>query len=205
MYKIIFLLFSLLILGCSSKKPNLDKDTDLGLHKKIFKYIKNENLDDADNTFLDLEADYPSSIYIKSDLLNLFLAHLNDEEYQLAKFYLNEYEKRFASEKEIEWCEFQKIRIDFLRYSNAYTNQELLLTIQKEAQTYLQQFPNSPFSLEVSTILSKDNLTIDYLNDKIKRLYIKLDKPKAAKEYNVTIPKNSKPPYIPWYKKIFYW
>ena len=205
MYKIIFLAFSLLILGCSSKKPNLDKETDLGLHKKIFKYIKNENLDDADNTFLDLEADYPSSIYIKSDLLNLFLAHLNDEEYQLAKFYLNEYEKRFASEKEIEWCEFQKIRIDFLRYSNAYTNQELLLTIQKEAQNYLEQFPNSPFSLEVSTILSKDNLTIDYLNDKIKRLYIKLDKPKAAKEYNVTIPKNSKPPYIPWYKKIFYW
>jgi outer membrane protein assembly factor BamD len=48
-------------------------------------------------------------------------------------------------------------------------------------------------------------LTNLYLDDKISKLYKKEHKIKAAKEYKKEIPKNSNPPKVPWYKKIFYW
>jgi len=56
---------------------------------------------------------------------------------------------------------------------------------------------------EVNTIYIKTLLTKLYLDDKIYKLYKKLDN--KAKIKKPKIPKNSIPPYIPWYKKIFYW
>ena len=199
MYKILFLI-PLLFLACANK-PKKEVKTSLEIHQKLKKDINNAFLDEADNDLLDLEAEYPSSPYIKSDLLILYLAHLKNEDYLLAKFYLNQYEKRFASTKEIPWCEYQKIKIDFLSYQNAYTNQKKILDLLKKCEQYNISFPNSTFLPEVNTIYIKTLLTKLYLDDKIYRLYKKLgDKVKKPK-----IPKNSIPPYIPWYKKIFYW
>ena len=154
---------------------------------------------------MSLEADFPASIYIKSDLLALYLAHLHIQEYDLAKFYLNQYEKRFASSKEIPWCEYQKIKMDFLKYDHAYTNQKALLDLIKECQEYKINFPNSTFLPEVNTIYVKALLTNQYLNAKIYKLYKKLYGEKEAQSYKTQIPKNSLPPHVPWYKKIFCW
>ena len=70
---------------------------------------------------------------------------------------------------------------------------------------FLKHYNNSPFAPEVSRLLAKAELTNKYLNDKISKLYKKLDKPKASKLFETKIPENSKPPVIPWYKKLFYW
>jgi len=203
MYKILFLI-PLLFLACSHK-ANKEIKTSLQIHQKLKKDINSVLLDDADNDFMDLEANYPSSPYIKSDLLILSLAHLKNEEFDLAKFYLNQYEKRYASIKEIPWCEYQKIKITFLKYQNAFTNQKELLDLKKSCENYKLKYPNSIFLPEVNTIYIKTLLTINYLNDKINKLYKKMDKPKAAKKFKTELPKNSLPPHIPWYKKLFYW
>jgi len=196
----------LFIAGCS-KNPEVTRDykTSLINHIQIKKDIDNENLDRADNDFMSLEADFPASIYIKSDLLALYLAHLKMKEYDLAKFYLNQYEKRFASSEEIPWCEYQKIKMDFLKYDHAYTNQKALLDLINECKIYKTNFPNSIFLPEVNTIYVKALLTNQYLNVKIYKLYKKLYGEKIAKNHKASIPKNSIPPYVPWYKKIFYW
>ena len=205
MIKKLLLASSLLFLiGCSNKAHKEFK-TDLQLHKKIKQDLKNAYYDKADNDFMSLEADYPGSHYIKSDLLALYLAHLQNEDYILAKFYLNQYEKRFASINEIPWCEYKKIKIEFLKYQNAYTNQAEILNILNMCQNFKENYPNSEFLPEINTIYTKVNLTNEYLNKKINKLYKKLDKPKAAKLYKTKIPKNAKPPVVPWYKKLFYW
>ncbi|NPA10901.1 MAG: outer membrane protein assembly factor BamD [Epsilonproteobacteria bacterium] len=201
MIKILPLLL-LLFAGCATKyqKPK----TALQTHNLIYKAVQNDNLDKADELFLTLEADYPASFYIKDDLLILYKAHKDYGEFELAKFYLNEYEKRFANQKEIEWCEYKKIYLDFLSYQNAYTNQGKILDLLNEAKAYKLNYPNSTYIYEVNTIYIKTLLTNLYLSDKIKHLYKKLGKIKAAKEINATIPKST-PPQVPWYKKLFYW
>ncbi len=196
----------LIITGCS-KNPSVSKDykTSLINHIQIKKDINNANLDRADNDFMSLEADFPASIYIKSDLLALYLAHLSNEEYDLARFYLNQYEKRFASSEEIPWCEYQKIKMDFLKYDHSYTNQQALLDLINECKKYKINFPNSTFLPEVNTIYIKTLLTNQYLNDKINKLYKKLYGKKYVIKNKTKIPSNSIPPYVPWYKKLFYW
>ena len=204
MIKSLLAFFLIFLVGCSHK-ANKNFKTDLQIHEKIKKDINSAFLDNADNDFMSLEADYPGSPYIKSDLLALFLAHLENEDYILAKFYLNQYEKRYASIDEIPWCEYKKIKIEFLKYKNAYTNQAEILNILNMCKNYKQNYPNSEFLPEVNTIYTKVYLTKEFLDKKISKLYKKLDKKKAAKFYNTKIPKNAKEPVIPWYKKIFYW
>jgi outer membrane protein assembly factor BamD len=195
-----------LFLACSNKNVvHYENLTALKWHERISTDVKENNLDQADDDFLSLEAEHPASPYIKTDLLILALAHANIGEFEVAKFYLNQYEKRFASSEEIPWVEYEKIKFDFIKYSNPYTNQKDLLSLIENCKKYLKFYPNSQFKYEVNTILAKAELTKKYLNDKIYKLYKKLDKPKAAKEFKTEIPKNSEPPYVPWYKKIFYW
>ena len=206
MTKKILLIPMFLFLGCSTKNVTHSENlTALSWHYKIYKDLQDSNLDQADEDFISLEAEHPSSIYIKIDLINLFLAHQQVQEYDLALFYLNEYEKRYATPEEIPWIEYQKIKLNFLKYDNAYTNQKQLLDLIAMCKDFLKHYNNSSFTPEVSTILAKAELTNKYLNDKISKLYKKLDKPKASKLFKTKIPKNSKPPVIPWYKKLFYW
>ncbi len=203
MRKILFLI-PLFFLACSHQ-PNKNSHNELKIHQQLRKDIQNYYLDNADDDLMNLEAEFPSSPYIKSDLLILYLAHLKNEDYILAKFYLNQYEKRFASAAEIPWCEYQKIKIDFLSYKNAYTNQKKILDLMNECKNYKLNYPNSTFLPEINTIYIKSLLTNKYLDDKIYKLYKKLGKNKAAQKYKTNIPKNSRPPYVPWYKKLFYW
>jgi len=203
--KLLFAFLMLFLAGCANKDANKQFNTDLQIHQQIKKDLINESFDKADNDFMSLEANYPGSPYIKSDLLALYLAHLQNKDYILANFYLNQYEKRFASIEEIPWCEYKKIKIKFLQYKNSYTNQEEILHILNMCKIYKQNYPNSEFLPEVNTIYTKVYLTNKYLNKKISKLYKKLGKPKAAQVYETKIPKNSQPPVIPWYKKLFYW
>jgi outer membrane protein assembly factor BamD len=204
--KTLLILPLLFFLGCSNKSLNKAENlTALKWHNKIYKDIQNENLDQADDDFISLEAEHPSSIYIKTDLINLFLAHQTIEEYDLALFYLKEYERRYATLQEYPWIEYQKIKLNYLKYQNAYTDQEKILDLIRMCKNYLHNYPASNFKPEVNTILAKAELTNKYLDDKISKLYKKLEKEKASKLYKTKIPKNSKPPVIPWYKKIFYW
>ncbi len=202
---LLFAILVLFFLGCSNKNKIPKNLTPNQLHSLLYKDIQNNDLDSADNVFMEIEADYPNSFYIKSDLLTLYFAHLKNEDFKLAKFYINEYEKRFAGINEIPWCEYQKIKIDFLSYQNAYTNQGKILSLLDECKNYKVKYPNSSFIYEVNTIYVKTLLTNLYLNDKIYKLYKKEHKINAAEKYKVKIPKNAKEPYIPWYKKIFYW
>jgi|GEM_PF-2476669 len=191
-----------LLAGCGGR--NFKDYSPVQLHKEILKAGRNNDLDDADDAFLEMEGQYPNSPYVPIDALGLALLHGMEGEYQLAGEYLDIYKKRFADRDGIEWAEYQKVKFLFKSYVNPYTDEELLKKILGRAGYFLRSYPNSPYRYEVATIWVKTKLTLLYLNHQIDNLYKKLGDSNTT-IYNGKIPPNSQPPDIPVYKKVFYW
>jgi outer membrane protein assembly factor BamD len=140
-----------LVTGCA-KKDDISNQTAYFWHNSIYVNITKHNLDVADDRFTSLEIEHPNSQYIPIDLLNLAMAHLYNEEFQLAEFYINEYEKRYANRYEKEWCEYQKAKIRFLSLTNAYTNQKKLEDTLKFVNSVLDNYPDSIYIYELNTM-----------------------------------------------------
>jgi len=194
-----------LFTGCAQKEKFISNQTALYWHNEIYKHIDQMDLDSADDKFTSLEVEHPNSPYIPIDLLILAQAHQNIGEYQLAEFYITEYEKRYANRYEKEWCEYKKAKIRFLSFTNAYTNQKELQNTLNLVNSVLINYPNSIYRYELNTMKKKLELSILVFNNNIAKLYNKLDKPKAAKIYEQNITTPYIPPKIPWYKRLFYW
>jgi len=204
--KKLLLIFSIFfIAGCASKNSDISNQTALFWHQAIYKDITHYNLDNADDKFTSLEIEHPNSKFIPIDLLNLFRAHYENEEYILASFYLNEYKKRYANHSEKEWCDYTDIKLKFFSIKNSYTNQKKVLDTLSLTGKVLDRYPNSPYNYELKTIKEKLLDTKIVFNNRIANLYKKLDKPKAAQLYYNENNNSIIKPTIEWYKKIFYW
>jgi len=193
-----------LFTGCASDK-DITNQTALYWHNNIYKNINNLNIDLADDKFTSLEVEHPNSPFIPIDLLILAKTHLKNGEYQLAEFYIDEYEKRYANRYEKEWSEYTKAKIRYLSLTNPYTNQKKVTDTLNFVNNVLEKYPNSVYKYELNTIKKKLELTQIVLNNEIANLYNRLDKPKSAKLYEKNTTQKIIPPHIPWYKKIFYW
>jgi len=206
MKKIILPTIFLLLVGCSSKQEEISNQTALFWHNKIYKSLNLADLDKADDYLTSLELEHPKSEFIKTDLLVLFKAHKDYGDYELAKFYIDEYKKRYAKKSNYDWCDYKKLQIDFISITHAYTNQVKIDNLISKIKKYKIEYPNSRYMNEVNTILIKLTSTKLFFDKEIAHLYKKLDYPKAAKIYetNSSI-KNITPPHIPWYKRMFYW
>ena len=197
-------LIALSFFGCAQKKE-ISNQTALFWHKNIQKDLSHLNIDKADNDFTSLELEHPNSKFIPVDLLVLFNAHYKNEEYELAKFYLNEYKKRYANKYEKEWCDYMNIKIDFFSITNPYTNQKKVDDLLIKTKNIIKKYPNSVYNYELNTIKTKLTITQKLFKNQIANLYKKLDKPNATNLYKTDIDKNVIPPHIPWYKQLFYW
>jgi outer membrane protein assembly factor BamD len=196
----------LLFAGCSSKQEKISDQTALFWHNRIYKSLDSVDLDKADEALTSLELEHPKSEFIKQDLLALYKAHKDYEDYELAKFYLNEYKKRYARKYEYDWCDYKELETDFFSISNSYTNQVKIDELISKIENYKKIYPNGRYISEADTILIKLTSTKLFLNKEISNLYKKLDYPNAAKIYdNNTSTKDLTPPYVPWYKSMFYW
>jgi outer membrane protein assembly factor BamD len=194
-----------LFTGCASKQKNIQNQTALYWHNSIYHNISQIDLDTADDRFVSLEVEHPNSQYIPIDLLLLAQVHEKNGDYQLALFYMNEYEKRYANRYEKEWCEYKKAKIKFFALKNAYTNQKEVQNTLIFINNILNKYPNSVYNYELNTMKKKLELTTLIFDNQISTLYKKLDKPKAAKLYKRDIKTPVIPPQIPWYKRLFYW
>jgi len=196
-------LIALSFLGCSHKE--VSHQTALFWHTSIYNNIEIQNLDTADERFTSLEIEHPLSPFIPIDLLSLAQAHIENDEFQLAEFYINEYEKRYANKQEIEWCEYKKAKIRFKSIKNAYTNQQKIDSTIRFISNIINTYPNSIYNYELNTIKAKLISTKISFNNEIANLYKKLDKPKSAELYEINTTKKIIPPQVPWYKQLFYW
>ncbi|WP_281950441.1 outer membrane protein assembly factor BamD [Nitrosophilus kaiyonis] len=186
----LMIIFIVMISGCSSKKETEYNKPAIYWYEKIIKSVSSSNLDRADEYFTSLESEHISSPLIPEAMLILAQAHMDNEEYLMASFYLDEYIKRYSTAKKREFAEYLKIKSSFLGFKNINRDQKLLNDTIQNALNYKKMYPNSEFIPLVDTILTKLYMTEYILNKNIMLLYQRRDKPKAAKIYEEKLKKS---------------
>lgn len=207
------ILVSLVLLfavGCSTKtKSAIYNKPALYWYNEIIKEVKNQDLEKADDYFTSLSSEHVESPLLPTSMLILANAHMLDEEYILANFYLDEYIKRYGDRKNSEYAKFLKIKANFDSFSNPNRNQKLLLDTIASTKVFISSYPNSQYLPMVNTILVKLRLANLQTSGEIASLYKRLDKPKASKIYEKKITSSSLKnanmikPHVPWYRAWF--
>ena len=177
-------LLSLLLAGCAGKRTEETYNKPAAYwYKEILKKVAAGNMDKADDAFTSLASEHVASPYLKEAMMILYRVHLEEEEYLMAQYYLDNYIKRYATSRNIEYLKYLKIKTKFAQFKHPKRNQKLLLDTIAEANAYEAKFPDSLYNPLVETMLTKLYLTELILNREIVSLYKRLGRKKAAELY----------------------
>lgn len=174
-----------LLVGCadhSEETKEFNKPAQYW-YKKIAASISSGNMDKADAYYISLKSEHMRSPLLKTAIMMLAHAHMNKEEYLLASYYLDEYNKRFGDTKSREYIDFMKLKASFLGIKDVYKDQKLIMDTIHQAKTYLARYPGSEYQSLVNTILVKLLMGQYLLNENIAALYDRIGKPDAAEIY----------------------
>lgn len=152
-------------------------------YKKIATSIKDNDLDKADKYFISLKSEHMRSPLMPTAIMLLAHAHMNEEEYLLANYYLDEYNKRFGDENSREYIDFMKLKASFWGIKNVYKDQKLIMDAIASANTYINRYPDSYYLPLVNTMLIRLHMSLYLLNENIAALYDRTGHPNAAKIY----------------------
>jgi len=192
----------------SEKSQEYDRPA-LYWYNKMIKQISTGYLEDADDTYTSLESEHRNSPLLPTALLILADGHMEEEEYQLANFYLDEYIKRFALSKNIDYVRYLKIKANFMGFSYDLRDQQLIEDTITEIEQFQDTFPRSPYMPLVNTMSARLYMAKASLDKEIADLYKRLDKPKASEYYNEKVkeswvnPEEIKPVELPFYRYPF--
>ena len=200
-----------LFTACSQKSEKIQEYDRPALYwyNKMIKQISTGYLEDADDTYTSLESEHRNSPLLPTALLVLSNAHIDQEEYQLANFYLDEYIKRFALSKNIDYVRYLKIKANFLGFSYDLRDQQLIEDTIAEIDQFKGSFPRSPYMPLVNTMSARLYMAKASLDKEIADLYERIDKPKAAELYNEKVkeswvePDEIGPVELPFYRYPF--
>lgn len=200
-----------LLTACSQKKEQTQEYDRPALYwyNKMIDQIKIGYLDEADDTYTSLESEHRNSPLLPTALLILANGHVDEEEYELANFYLDEYIKRFALSKNIDYVRYLKIKANFLGFTNELRDQQLIEDTIKDIEDFKQTFTRSPYMPLVNTMSARLFMAKASLDKEIADLYKRIDKPKAAQFYDDKVkeswvePKEIEPVDVPFYRYPF--
>ncbi|MBF7047534.1 outer membrane protein assembly factor BamD [Campylobacter volucris] len=200
-----------LFLGaCSSKKAeDLYNLSAIEWYQQIIKDLQEKNLEAADQHYTSMAAEHVADPLLEQTLLILAQAHISEEQYELANFYLDEYLNKFGDSQNIAYIRYLKIKAKFDSFAVPNRNQALMLQTIQEIQEYNQNYPNVQYNDLIDTMFTKFNLAIFYLDTSIAELYKKLGREESYEIYKEKL-ENSDfknldmiKPELPWYRKIF--
>jgi outer membrane protein assembly factor BamD len=205
------MLITLLFLtGCSNKGPTKEYNKpDIYWYEAMIKSIAHGEMEEADDYYLSLSSEHITSPFLEEAMLILAQAHMDEEEYLLANFYLDEYIKRFGDRNNAEFASFLKIKANFLSFKQPNRDQKLLLDTIAHSNKYIERYPHSDYLPEIKTMLTKMYLGSHYLNVIAADLYDKMDKPGAAEFYRKKLQTSwlrdveMIKPEVPWYRAMF--
>ncbi len=199
-----------IFVGCSSKNEVVEYNKPaLYWYNKMIKQIANNDLDEADDTYTSLESEHRNSPLLETSLLILINAHMDEEEYSLSNFYLDEYTKRYSLSGNIDYTRFLKIKANFLGFRYQSRDQELLENTISDIATFKKRYFKSPYMPLVETINSRLYMAKASLDKEISELYTRIDKPEAAKLYAKKVEESwvnqneIVPVTVPFYRSIF--
>ena len=175
---------ALFISGCgkSSEVTEFNKPA-LYWYKHIARSIALNNMDKADEYYISLKSEHMRSPLMPTVIMMLAHAHMHNEEYLLANYYFDEFNKRYADEHTREYTEFMKLKASFLGIRDVYKDQRLIMKSIENAKVYLARYPGSEYAPLVNTLLIRLHMSQYLLNENIAALYERTGKPEAAKIY----------------------
>ena len=187
-YRIIILVgiaVALLFTGCASSTDDVEEFNKPALYwyKQIGKSISANNMDKADAYYISLKSEHMRSPLMPTAIMMLAHAHMNNEKYLLANYYLDEYNKRYGESDNREYTDFMKLKASFLGIKEVYKDQKLIMDTITKAKTYIYRYPGSAYAPLVNTILIRLHMSQYLLNENIAALYDRTGKPEAAKIY----------------------
>lgn len=195
--------------GCASKSKEVYNMPATYWYEQIAKEIKAQDLEKADSFYTSLASEHIESPLLPEAMMMLANAHMQEEEYVLANFYLDEYLKRYGSRENADHVRFMKIKANYEAFPNPNRNQQLLLDTIAQTKDFIAKYPQSKFRPLAETILVRMELGEYFLDENIKGLYSRVDKPDAAKIYEEKLSKSSFgdakiiEPTVPWYRSWF--
>ncbi len=200
-----------MLASCSSKKEGIQEYDKPAIYwyNKMIKQISTGYLEEADDTYTSLESEHRNTPLLPTALLILANGHIDEEEYQLANFYLDEYIKRFALSKNIDYVRYLKIKANFQGFSYDLRDQQLIEDTIKEIEEFKVQFSRSPYMPLVNTMSARLFMAKATLDKEIAELYGRVGKPKAAEFYNEKVketwvePNEIQAVEVPLYRSIF--
>ncbi len=205
-------ILAFVFVGCSSKESNIVQEYNkpaIYWYNKMLKEIAFYDLEAADDTFISLESEHRNSPLIPTAIFIIANAHIAEEEYELAKYYLDEYIKRFGEDKNIEYIRYLKIKAHFYAFDSEYRDQQLVLDTLNDIETFIRKYPNSPYIHLAQNAYSRMSMAKAMFDKEISDLYERKDKPEASELYRQKAEKSWK--YLdeieevntPFYKDIF--
>ncbi|TKX33109.1 outer membrane protein assembly factor BamD [Campylobacter aviculae] len=204
------ILLGILINACSTKSnEGLYNLTASEWYQQIIKDLQDKDLEKADEHYNGMASEHIASPLLETTLIILAQAHIDEEEYQLAEFYLDEYNKKFGSSRNADYIRYLKIKAKFDAFAVPNRNQALMLESQKEIGAFLQDYPYTEYEPLVQTMLTKFNLAVFYLNDTIRDLYNRTGRIESADVYQQKLQEsefykqNIIKPELPWYRSVF--
>ena len=195
--------------ACSSKNDEEYNKPAIYWYNKMLKQIASSDLDAADDTYTSLESEHRNTPYVPTAMLILVNAHIDEEEYALANFYLDEYIKRFGLSKDIDYARYLKIKANFLGFKYQFRDQQLIDDTIVQIQDFKTKYKNSPYMPLVDTINARLFMAKASLDNEIAELYVRRDKEAAAAFYEQKVkeswvnPAEIEPVKVPWYRSIF--
>jgi outer membrane protein assembly factor BamD len=199
---------AIILTGCAKDEVVYNKSAKVW-YNKIVNSISSYNLDRADKEFTSLESEHRNSPLLKEATLILANAHMEQEEYLLANYYLDKYIKRFARISEVEYIEFLKIESKFLSFKYPNREQQLLQSTLDEIKNFLEKYPESKYKELANHMYSRLFMAQIDINKNISNLYKRINKSEASNFYKDKIQnsfieyKDIESAKIPWYKEIF--
>ncbi len=177
---------AILINSCAQNNNSLQKTKDIAtvksdktLYRSIYYNIRQNNLDSADDLYVKLKSDYENSPYLKDAANILAIAHMQNREYILANFYIQE--------------ALQNSSNDNLKYLLA-KNQFMAAVMNSSDNTYITKSKealksdtdiiyNSDYHLLANSFLTRVKLQDIYNNIQTSALYKRIGKEGAYKLY----------------------
>jgi len=174
----------LMLSGCGkeSKIVEFGKPA-LYWYQKMGNSIASGQLDKADNYFVSLKSEHVRSPFIPKAMLILATSHMDNEEYLLANYYLDAYEKRYGGSGDGMQIAFMKLKASFFSVKDVYKDQKLIIDTITQAESYKVRYAESPYLSLVNTMLIRLQMSQYLLNENIAALYGRTGKPEAAKIY----------------------
>jgi len=204
------MIFAALFLGCSQKETVKEYDKPaMYWYQNIVKEVASSNLDRADNYYISLRSEHMRSPLLPTATMFLAQAHMEDQAFIMADYYLDEYLKKYASGKRVEQAKFLKIKAAFLGIKDTNKDQKLMIDTLKDVDVFVNAYPSSQYLPVVQTLKVRLNMAQYMMNENIANLYSRLGKDTASafyKKKNDESPLNVadiKAPEIGFFDSIF--